>query len=174
MSTEWNNVFRDCMRGFEIKHPHDANAIPVSIKVRVTSGCFHREHSPHAYEIIDDYLSRIPADERDFTFEEHESGPEILVYLAVTSVGLTLAKSVVDLITAIVKARSESAKKGDHPQAPVELIVRRFDKAGEIREEKVLHFNYSDPVNPDEIERKLTESTKKLLSDNSKPRKKKK
>jgi len=174
MSSEWNNVFRDRMRGFEIKHPHSDNEIPVSIKVRVISGCFHREHSPYAYKIIDDYLSCIPADERDFIFEEHESGPEILVFLAVTTAGLTLAKSVVDLITAIVKARSESVMKGDHPQAPVELIVRRFDKTGEIREEKVLHFNYSDPINPGEIERKLTESTKQLLSDNSKPRREKK
>jgi len=174
MSTEWNNVFRDRKRGFEIKHPHDANAIPVSIKVRVTSGRFYRDFSRHAYEIIDDYLSRLPADERDFAFEEHESGPEILVYLAVTSAGLTLATSVVNLITAIIKASSESLKKGDHPQAPLELIVRRFDKAGEIREEKTLHFSYSDPVNSGEIERKLTESIKNLLSDNSQPRKKKK
>jgi hypothetical protein len=37
-------------------------------------------------------------------FLEHESGPEILAYLAAATAGLTLAKSVFDLITAIINA----------------------------------------------------------------------
>ena len=30
--------------------------VPLSIKIGVTSGCYHAEHSPEAYAIIDAYL----------------------------------------------------------------------------------------------------------------------
>jgi hypothetical protein len=113
---------------------------PVSIKVRVTSGCFHREHSPHAYRIIDDYLAGADLSGTQCRFEEHESGPELLVYLAVTAAGLGVVKSIVELVTAIIKARSEGIKKGDGPSDPLELIVRGHAKDGEYFEEIVLRI----------------------------------
>ncbi len=66
---------------------------------------------------------------------EHESGPELLVFLAVGTAALSLAKSVIELITAIFKARSEGVKKGDRPADPLELIVRRDNDEQEYREE---------------------------------------
>src|ERR1035438_6191425 len=122
MNTTWQNEFRTRMEQFGASKVE--GFIPVSLKVRVESGCFHREHSPEAYRLIDQYLSGLGKPEVPFKFEEHESGPEILVYLAVTTAGLSLAKSVVELLTAIVKARSEGIKKGDRPSHPVEVIVR--------------------------------------------------
>ena len=113
---------------------------PVSIKVGVTSGCFHREHSPHAYQLIDDYLADADLSDLQFRFEEHESGPELLVYLAVTAAALGVVKSVVELVTAIIKARSEGIKKGDRPSDPLELIVRGHSKDGEYFEETVLRI----------------------------------
>lgn len=113
---------------------------PASIKVRVASGCFHREHSPEAYQIIDDYLAGANTSDAHYQIEEHESGPEILVYLAVTAAGLTFAKSIFELITAIIKARSDGIKKGDGPSAPLELIVRGHSKDGEYFEEKILRI----------------------------------
>ena len=107
------------MDNFRQKRPPKPGEIPVSIKVRVSSGCFHREHSPRAYDIIDRRLRSIPDDERTFVFEEHESGPEVLVYLAATTAGLVLAKSIVELITAIIKARSDGIRQGDHPEPPL-------------------------------------------------------
>lgn len=66
------------------------------------SGWFHREHFPRAYDIIDaSFVGLSP----DVEYVEHESGPELLVYLAVATAGITLAKSVIDLVTAILKAR---------------------------------------------------------------------
>jgi hypothetical protein len=50
---------------------------------------------------IDTHLNRAMP---DIEFLEHESGPEILAYLAAATAGLTLAKSVFDLITAIINA----------------------------------------------------------------------
>lgn len=55
MDTRWQKAFQDRMRRFEKNRTARAGDIPVSIKIRVSSGCFHREHSPHAYEIIDQY-----------------------------------------------------------------------------------------------------------------------
>ena len=144
-----------------IKHPVDE--IPVSIKVCVTSGCYHRSCSPVAYEIIDKYLENLSPQE-EFVFKEHESGPEILLYIAATTAGISLAKSVIDLIVTILKARSESIKKGDHRDSPLELIVRRVYKDGEFREEKVLRIGHHDTIKRKEIEDLLKKSLEVLLS----------
>jgi len=114
--------------------------IPVSIKLRVESGCFHREHSPEAYRLIDQYLTGMGKLDVSFKFEEHESGPEILAYLAVTTAGLVLAKSLVELLTAIVKARSEGIKRGDRPSQPVEVIVRGYWEDSNYFEERIIRL----------------------------------
>lgn len=86
---EWQETFRNCMRGFEARRAPGPGEAAVSIKVRVVSGCFHREHSPRAYELIDRSLTKLPGSDGSFAFEEHESGTEILVYLALTTAGLS-------------------------------------------------------------------------------------
>lgn len=138
MNAVWQSEFRERMRRFG-GSPAE-NSMPVSIKVRITSGCFHREHSPYAYRLIDDFVARTEATTPRCQIEEHESGPEIPVYLAVTTAGLTFAKSVVDLVTAIIKARSEGVKNGDRQTEPLELIVRGHSKDGEYFEEKILRI----------------------------------
>jgi len=138
--------------------------VAVSIKVRIRSGCFHRDCSPRAYELIDRRLSKLGLDAQ-FGFEEHESGPEILVYLAITTAGLSLAKSVIDLITTIIKARSEGIKKGDRPSDPVELIVRRVHNRQEFREETVLRVGPKEALDETKIEQQLKDALRKLLKD---------
>jgi hypothetical protein len=160
---EWQETFRNRMRGFEARRAPQPGEAAVSIKVRVASGCFHREHSPRAYELIDRSLTKLSGPDGSFAFEEHESGPEILLYLAVTTAGLSLAKSIVDLITAIIKARSEGIKKGDHPSEPLELIVRRVHDAQEFREETVLRIGHKDAVDKAKVEQQLKDSLRKLL-----------
>jgi len=105
------------MRAFELGHTTGDDGMPVSIKVRVTSGCFHREHSPQAYVLIDEQLYSMPPDAA-FSFEEHESGPELLVLLALATSGLGLAKSVVDLIIAIIQARQRGSREATRPPIP--------------------------------------------------------
>jgi hypothetical protein len=138
MDTYWQSEFRERMKSFG--GAKDNGSLPVSIKVRVSSGCFHREHSPQAYQIIDDYLAKADLSDAHFQLEKHESGPELLIYLAITTAGFTFAKSVVELITAIIKARSEGIKKGDNQSEPIELIVRGHMKDGEYFEETVLRI----------------------------------
>ena len=65
--------------GLRASAPPQPGEVPLSIKLRVVSGCFHREHSPHAYQLIDSHLNASPA---ELEFQEHESGPELLVYMA--------------------------------------------------------------------------------------------
>jgi hypothetical protein len=162
---EWQETFRNRMRGFEARRAPGPGEAAVSIKVRVASGCFHREHSPRAYELIDRSLTKLAGSDGSFAFEEHESGPEILVYLALTTAGLSLAKSIIDLITAIIKARSEGIRKGDSPAHPVELIVRRVHDAQEFREETVLRIGHEDAVDEAKVERQLRDALRKLLKD---------
>jgi hypothetical protein len=162
---EWQETFRNRMRGFEARRAPQPGEAAVSIKVRVASGCFHREHSPRAYELIDRNLANLSGPDGSFALEEHESGPEILLYLAVTTAGLSLTKSVVDLITAIIKARSEGIKKGDSPSDPLELIVRRAHDAQEFREETVLRIGHKDTVDEARVEQQLKDALRKLLKD---------
>jgi hypothetical protein len=98
-------------------------------------------------------------------FEEHESGPELLVWIAIGTAGITLAKSVIDLVTAIIKARSEGIKKGDSASAPVELIVRKVITDDKIIEEKVLRFDYKDEVNTEQIEKALKKVIEKITQE---------
>jgi hypothetical protein len=147
------------MREFGSPFPADGHTL--SIKVRVDSGCFHREHSPQAYRIIDEYLASTRQD--SIRFEEHESGPELLVWLAMGTATITLAKSVIDLVTAIIKARSEGIRKGDHPAHPVELIVRNLGLDGQVKEERILRFAPDDPVNGRAVQDAMEKATAKLL-----------
>ena len=140
--------------------------VPASIKVRINSGCFHREHSPEAYRLIDDYLASTNLSDARYRFEEHESGPEILLYLAVTTAGLSFAKSVVELITAIIKARSEGIRKGDRPSDPLELIVRGHTKDGEYLEETILRIPSDHSVTAREIADALAKQKPKAQKGN--------
>lgn len=121
------------------------------------------ESIPHAYTLIDKHFAAIPSRERDFRFEEHESGPEIIVFLAVATAGLTLAKSVVDLVTALVKARSEGVKREDRAETQFELIVRRADDANGMKEEKVLRINPGEIVERAAIECGPADAATRLL-----------
>ena len=77
MNNSWLNEFRSRLKEFESKNP-PANCLTVSFKIRVSSGCFHREHSPHAYRIIDGYLAGADLSDVQHRIDEHESGPELL------------------------------------------------------------------------------------------------
>lgn len=155
-------VIRDRLTRFE-ERSRPAVGVAVSIKLRVMTGCFHREHSPCAYRLIDQHIAEHGIDEDHFAFEEHESGPEIIVCLAVATAGLALAKSVVDLVTAIVEARAKGISRGDRGDSQLELIVRRKDEKNGITEEKVLRINPGEQISPGLIKRELEIATTRLL-----------
>jgi len=148
------------MRAFETVHPR--NGVSVSLKVRVTSGCFHREHSPRAYALIDAQLAATPRDESPFEFIEHENGPEIL---ALVTAGLSLATSVVNLVVAIIAARRQGVSEGDQPSEPIELIVRRIESGDTLQQEMVLRIDHRDAVDRARIEPLLDAAIERLADE---------
>lgn len=161
MPMTWEDEFRRRMDRFHTSSPRKDEDRPISIKIRPSGGCFHREHSPIAYRIIDEYLHSHQSS--DFVFEEHESGPELLVFLAFATAGMSLTANIINLVTAIIKARSEGIHRGDHRDAPLELIVRGFDENGNLREERVLTIDSRQNVSGDLIEKALLTTTNKLI-----------
>ncbi len=148
MSNSWEFDIRERLDSFARRRRPNNSAIPISVKVRVTGGCYHREHSPNAYKIIDSQLHS-PAFDDSLQFEEHESGPELLL-LYVT--GINLATGVINFISTMIKARSDGIKKGDHPSQPIELIVRSFNDSGKLTEETILHIDSKHSPNKKEVE----------------------
>lgn len=159
MDTNWQEQFRKRMEQFGTTNID--GLVPVSIKVRINSGCFHREHSPEAFRIIDKYVAGADLTDIHYNIQEHETGPEILVYLAVTVAGLGFAKSVIELVTTIIKARSEGIKRGDRPSDPLDLIVRGHFKDGEYFEEKILRIPPEQNITINQIEDALNKQTQK-------------
>lgn len=158
---EWTNEFRGRLDEFTKKYAPKANEIPISIKIRPESGCFHREHAPRAYEIIDLAISskRIART----ALVEHESGPEILTFIPLVAAGITITAAVINLIAAIIKARAEGHKKGDHcSNAPAHVIVRTIRTDGTYREEDVIEVACTSEVTEIEIEEALTNGIKRL------------
>ncbi|MFT4104753.1 MAG: hypothetical protein QM657_03250 [Lacrimispora sp.] len=136
----------------------DAQGFPISIKIGVYSGCFHNEHSPNAYQEIYDYMEK---HQFDCGYEEHESGPEVLAWIALGTAGLTLSKSVVDFVIAIINARTNGRKKGDRSDGNIKLIVRRYGNKGNIKEETILEISDTNTITNDIVEKAILTALKK-------------
>ena len=135
--------------------------MPVTIKIRVHNGCFHREHSPAAYAIIDKKLLAIPFEERHFDLVEHESGPEIIVWIALGTAGITLSKSIVDLVTANINARAKGREAGDRPDGKLLLIIRDTHRTDSSTEEFVMEIYDKEVVSPTQIKDVFEKSIQK-------------
>jgi hypothetical protein len=164
----WERDFRHKIDTFEAAHLPDRKGLAVSIKIGSAGGCYHRQCSPQAYNIIDAYLNTHPLDNELIGFEEHESGPELLVYLALGTAGISLAKSVIDLITTIIKARQEGIRAGDRRDAPIQLRIRRVETDKTVKEDIVLSFTPYDVVNKDILDKALQDYIDKLTPHNTK------
>lgn len=152
MTGGWEAEFRQRILVFEAGRGPGV----ISVKIRVTSGCFHREHSPHAYALIDAQLQKTEASGIELV--EHENGPELLAIL--DHVGS--AAGVIGLALSILKARRSGVKDGDQPREPVEVIVRGFDEAGALREETVLRVAADDDVTRAVVEQALTRALREV------------
>ena len=170
----WINEFRDRVGRFEAMLPPREGEVPVSVKVRIDTGCYSRQCCPHAFSIIDRKVEELRKQGERFVLEEHETGPEIIVYLAVATAGLTLAKSIVDLLTTLIKARSEGQKHGDRHHDPVTLVVRRLENGDTLAEEPLLTFAPNDKVTKKIVEQALLHGCEKIVPNAQKKRAKKK
>jgi hypothetical protein len=156
MDKNTEQKFREQMSAFMSRSNAKAGDVALSIKLKNPSGCFQREHSPDAYALIDPYLKNLPP---NVEFLVHESGPELLIIAAAT----TLAANVIGLITAIIKAREEGEKKGDRSAQPLELIVRRAEDGHKLREETVLRIGHAGQPGEKTIEEQVEKAIVKFL-----------
>ncbi len=102
----------------------------------------------------------IDKENEKFVLECHESGPEIILYLALGTASITLVRSIIELITTLVKALEKERRK-----TPGKLeIIKRRQIRGEIEEEEIMKVDF--PLSDDTIER-LNENIRNAI----KPRK---
>jgi len=166
---KWINEFERRLGDFEGRLHGEPGQFPISIKVRVDSGCYDRGCCPAAHEIIDRELDALRrAGETRFRYEKHESGPEILAYVG-GAVGL--AASIIGLVTVIIQARAEGRKKGDRHGDPVTLVVRRMETSTQLLEERVMTFTGHEKVTPKMIEALLADGVKKIAPKGKEPAK---
>jgi hypothetical protein len=168
MGIEWEHEFRQRMVDFVVTRPPNEQEVPVSIKVSIDSGCFHAEHSPEAYRIIETYLARLDRP-YEFSFLPHESGPELLVYVALGTAGLSIAKSIIDLVTAIINARAQGICRGDAPAAPLRLKLRRSRVDGSVKEETVLEIDSRTGASREDVDSALSDAIGRFLSADDQP-----
>lgn len=152
---DWRLNSFGMLHSLKVRRPERPGEVPVWMKIRI-------DPTMPEHAIIDRYLEDLGPARNDFDFEKHESGPEIMAYLAVTVVGVSLAKEVVGLITAIIKARSETHKKRDLPVRPIEIIVRRLDEKHGLTDEIILRLGQEEPENEAAIEQKLLEALRDI------------
>ena len=164
----WINDFRNRFDRFEKIMPPHKGEIPISIKVRIDTGCYSRGCCPYAFRQIDHKVNQLSRTNTRFVFEEHETGPELLVYLAVTTAGITLAKSLIDLVITIIKARSEGSRHGDRHDDPVTLVVRRLESDEIVAEERILTFHKHDEVSRRVVEKALRDGCEKIVTKKNK------
>jgi len=98
----------------------------------------------------------IEKDGNKFVLEQHESGPEIIVFLALVTASLTLAKSVVDLISVIIKGLSTEHKKR---QSRIKISKRQLIK-GKAQEENLIELDI--PISKD-VQKQLEEKIKQSI-----------
>jgi len=159
----WKNDFQKRIKKFENSFKVPLNNHSISIKIRnIGPGCFGRNCCPNAYQIIDAKLALLE-NEKNFYFIEHETGPEIIVYVALTSAGLSLASSIINLITTIIKARFEGQKKGDSHKNPVEIIVRKINKNNKFSEVKVLLIDSPKKYSDNDIKAEIIQAINELF-----------
>jgi hypothetical protein len=165
---EWRNEFKNRLDNFE-KEFGDDKGTSISIKLRIESGCFHREHAPYSYQLIDKAISEYQLSSEKTVLVEHESGPEILVYI---SSGLIFGASVIDLIAAIINSRNKGREKGDSTGSHLNIIIRKFDKEENIREEKVLEIGNNENVDKRILKELLENALSNLFKDTGEKKKK--
>jgi hypothetical protein len=149
----WLSEFRQRMKDFGPSAGKEA--VAVSIKLKVDSGCFCKSCCPEGHRLLAEHLRLHPEVLKDARMVEHESGPEILTYMNLAGGALAFAAAVITLIVAIIQARAEGARRGDKRGYPFKMIVRRIDNQKEFKEDLLLEIPLEADINAEEIASRL-------------------
>lgn len=128
----WLNKLRFHLADFQAT-AFPTRGLPCSVKLRPETGRFDREHSPHAYRLIESTVR--PA--LTSWLLDHSTGPEILTFAGRSLAELTLCETTVVTMARIVGARVQGARLGDPCEAALTALVRGFDERGEYFERTV-------------------------------------
>jgi hypothetical protein len=140
----------------------------ISIKLSPPSGCCCSDCWPKTWQEINQAIAPcgsvrhegdalIEVNENKFVLESHESGPEIIVYLALVTASATLTKAIIDLIITIIKGLSNEDRK----QPPRIKISKKRIIKGEIQEENLIEINI--PISKD-MQKQLEEKIKQSIN----------
>ncbi len=143
----------------------------ISLKISPPSGCCCSHCWPETWKTVNQKIAPygpvghegdaiIVTNGDSFVLESHESGPEIIAYLALATVSATLLKSLIDLVTTIIKGLS-----GEHKKQPPRIkISKRQIVKGKIEEEHLIEIDV--PISKD-VEKKLEEIIRRSINKNS-------
>ena len=131
----------------------------ITIKIRTEKGCFCPSHSPEAHSVIEEW-QRSNMGVNDIIIHEHESGPEIIAWLALGTAGLTVTKSVIDLITSIINACKRGKEKGNNLHGKLLLIVRDTYRTETSTEEIVWEIYDKDIVTNEKVRKAIERGIK--------------
>lgn len=144
----WLNKLRFHLADFRAT-AFPARGLPCSVKLRPESGRFDREHSPHAYQIIESTVRPILTSRHWLL--DHSTGPEILTFAGRALAELTLCETTVTTMARIVGARVQGARLGDPCEAALTALVRGFDEHGEYFERTVWRGAPKEEASPADI-----------------------
>jgi hypothetical protein len=117
--------------------PKDASRYLI---LRIRSGFCCSAHCPNTWKSINEYLSpwgtldkrkriKVEKYETTFVYEHHETGAEIIAYLALGTACLSLVKSIVDLIKAIIDGMKKDSKTKD---TQITIVVQNSSRTRSI------------------------------------------
>lgn len=138
------------------------HAEPITVKIRAEHGCFCYRHSKETNKLVNDIIRNNRTHE--FEYHEHESGPEIIAWLALGTAGLTVTKSLIDLITAIINSCKEGRKKGDDHTGKLMLIIRDTHRTENSTEEIVLEIYDNDLIDSAKVKKAIESSINKKFN----------
>jgi len=131
----------------------------ISIKIKPAQGgccCFHcwpetwTTINRHIYPygpLKDEGDVLIGKNNERFVLECHESGPEIIVYLSLGTASILLVKSVIDLITTLLKALQNE----HHRHSANFKITKRYQIKDRVEEEEIMELEF--PLDKDIIKK---------------------
>lgn len=159
---EWLDEFHQRMDRFHRTARGDG--IAISIKLRAERGNFDHYGFPDLYPSLNAVLRQRKSD--DIAIQEHESGPEWLIYLVVTASVLNLIKPMIELITVALKAREKPRKNdgGVRKAPPLVLIVRRLDDEQIYRQRIVCRIEPDQTIKTVDLEAELEAAIEEIAA----------
>ncbi|MFH1440449.1 MAG: hypothetical protein ABIH18_00170 [Candidatus Omnitrophota bacterium] len=130
-------------------------------------GCCCSDCLPETWRITNEFIAPcgpikhegdvlIEKDGNKFVLEQHESGPEVLLSLALATAKVTLVKSIIDLLITIIKGLSKENRK---KPSRIKIVSRRLNK----KEEELIEIDI--PISKN-TEKQLEEKIKKAINKN--------